>query len=206
MSQASNNSEHYSSSNSDSEMTGYEWVTCYLGLGSNLVNELGSPVEHLQQALDGLQEHEGIKDIRVSSFYASVPMGPQDQPDFVNAVVGFETTLTPLALLALCQQLELQAKRARLRHWGERSLDVDILLYGQQQIAEPQLTVPHAGLTERNFVLLPLRELAPEIFIGGKPINAYPPSEDWSGLKLLIDNTLAEGLNHSCAKTLVRED
>lgn len=184
-----NSSEIYSLSDSDSEMTDGEWVTCYLGLGSNLANELGLPVEHLQYALAGLRQHGDIKDIRVSSFYASAPMGPQDQPDFVNAVVGFETTLTPFELLAFCQQLEQQSKRARLRHWGERSLDVDILLYGEQKIAEPTLTVPHAGLAERNFVLIPLRELAPELSIAGKPITAYPQSDDWVGLKLLTDNT-----------------
>jgi 2-amino-4-hydroxy-6-hydroxymethyldihydropteridine diphosphokinase len=206
MSQPLNSSELYSRSDSDSEMTRNKWVTCYLGLGSNLVNELGSPVEHLQQALEGLREHEGIKAIRVSSFYASAPMGPQDQPDFINAVVGFETILMPFELLTLCQQLEQHAQRARLRHWGERSLDVDILLYGQQQIAEPQLTVPHAGLTERNFVLLPLRELASEIFIAGKPISAYPWSEDWTGLKLLIDNTTTECPKPSYVNTFVRQD
>lgn len=165
-----------------------EWLTCYLGLGSNLANELGSPVEHIQHALDDLRQHDNIKDLHVSSFYASAPMGPQDQPDFVNAVVGFDTNLAPLVLLALCQQLEQQAQRARLRHWGERSLDVDILLYGAEAIAEPKLTVPHAGLTERNFVLLPLRELAPEILIAGKPISAYPQSSDWAGLKLMTDD------------------
>ncbi|WP_201615536.1 2-amino-4-hydroxy-6-hydroxymethyldihydropteridine diphosphokinase [Psychrobacter urativorans] len=164
------------------------WVTCYLGLGSNLANELGSPVEHLQQAFASLRQHEKVRNLRVSSFYASAPMGPQDQPDFVNAVVGFETTLAALDLLALCQQLEESAKRARLRHWGERSLDVDILLYGQVQIIEPQLTVPHAGLTERNFVLIPLRELAPDIMIAQQPISRYPQSNNWEGLKL-IDNS-----------------
>jgi len=161
------------------------WVTCYVGLGSNLANELGSPAEYLEQALAAMGEHEQIRDICVSSLYASAPMGPQDQPDFVNAVAGFETTLMPFELLAFCQQLEEQAKRARIRRWGERSLDVDILLYGEAQIAEPQLTIPHAGLLERNFVLIPLRELAPELMIASKPINDYPPSNDWTGLKLL---------------------
>ena len=161
------------------------WVRCYLGLGSNLANELGLPADHLQQAATSLDEHDDIRDVQISSFYASKPMGPQDQPDFVNAVVGFETKLQPLELLALCQQLEQQAKRARLRHWGERSLDADILLYGQAQIIESQLIVPHAGLTERNFVLIPLRELAPEVMISGQPITHYKQSEDWTGLKLL---------------------
>lgn len=161
------------------------WVTCYVGLGSNLANDLGSPVEHLQQALAGIRDCEDIRDVSVSSFYASPPMGPQDQPDFVNAVAGFETRLTAFELLAFCQQLEQLAKRARLRRWGERSLDVDILLYGDLQMAEPQLTIPHAGLSERNFVLIPLRELAPELTIAGIPIQDYPQSADWTGLTQL---------------------
>ena len=164
------------------------WVTCYLGLGSNLANELGTPVEHLQQAINSLRQHNAIRKVQVSSLYASAPMGPQDQPDFVNCVVGFATNLPPLALLTLCQQLEQEARRARLRHWGERSLDVDILLYGQMQINEPQLIVPHAGLSRRNFVLLPLRELAPEVVIAGMPIDAYALSADWTNLKRIEDN------------------
>lgn len=163
-----------------------DWTTCYLGLGSNLANELGSPIEHLRQALDSLENHKDIRQLQVSSYYASAPMGPQDQPDFVNAVVGLKTRLAPFKLLAFCQQLETQAQRERLRRWGERSLDVDILLYGQQYINEPTLTVPHAGLHERNFVLVPLRELAPNIMINAQPISNYNPSEDWTGLKLLV--------------------
>ncbi|MEN2751851.1 2-amino-4-hydroxy-6-hydroxymethyldihydropteridine diphosphokinase [Psychrobacter sp. FBL11] len=162
-----------------------KWVAAYVGLGSNLANELGSPIEHLQHALALMRAHQQIHDVRVSSFYVSAPMGPQDQPDFVNAVAGFETMLTPFELLAFCQQLEEQAKRARIRRWGERSLDVDILLYGEAQIAEPQLTIPHAGLLERNFVLIPLRELAPELVVASKSIDAYPQSKDWTDLKLL---------------------
>lgn len=163
----------------------HHWVICYLGLGSNLANALGSPIEHLQQALASLEQHKAIRQLQVSSYYASAPMGPQDQPDFINAVVELKTTLSPLELLALCQQLETQAQRERVRRWGERSLDVDILLYGQQQINEPTLIVPHAGLHERNFMLVPLRELAPELIIKNQPISAYPLSADWSGLTLI---------------------
>ena len=161
------------------------WVTCFVGLGSNLANELGSPVHHLQQALDSMKKDEDIREVRVSSFYASAPMGPQDQPDFINAVAGFETTMTPFELLSFCQQLETMAKRARLRRWGERSLDVDILLYGELHLTEPQLTIPHAGLRERNFVLIPLRELAPDLIISETSIVDYPHSHDWTGLRLL---------------------
>lgn len=161
------------------------WITCYVGLGSNLTNELGSPIEHLQQAITSMQMHQDIRNVRVSSYYASAPMGPQDQPDFVNAVAGFETRLPAFELLAFCQQLEAEAKRTRLRHWGERSLDVDILLYGDAKIVEPQLTIPHVGLTERNFVLIPLQELDPNLVITGTSIGDYPQSSDWTGLKLL---------------------
>ena len=164
------------------------WFISYVGLGSNLTNELGSPAEHLQQAVKSLRQHAQIRNVEVSSLYASDPMGPQDQPDFVNAVAGFETTLPPFELLSFCQQLEQMAKRARLRHWGERSLDVDILLYGELQITEPQLTIPHAGLCERNFVLVPLRELAPNLMIMDKPIADHPQSYDWTGLKLLSND------------------
>ena len=179
---------HFDASGNNESYAAATWVTCYVGLGSNLTNELGSPVEHLQQAVAAMQKHEQIRAVRVSSFYASAPMGPQDQPDFINAVAGFETTLTAFELLAFGQMLEQQAKRARLRRWGERSLDVDILLYGDAQIAAPQLTIPHAGLPERNFVLIPLRELAPELIIAGKSIKHYPLSNDWTGLKLLSDD------------------
>lgn len=161
------------------------WVTCYIGLGSNLANDLGSPVQHLQQALVSMQDHEKIREVNVSSFYASAPMGPQDQPDFVNAVAGFQTTLAPFELLTFCQQLEQQAKRARLRRWGERSLDVDVLLYGDLQMIDPQLTIPHIGLPERNFVLIPLREIAPNLNISGLSIQDYPQSADWAGLTRL---------------------
>lgn len=169
----------------DTDMNTPDWVTCYVGLGSNLTNELGTPTMHIEQALQSLRAHERVSDVCMSSLYASAPMGPQDQPDFINAVAGFKTSLTPLELLDVCQQLEQNARRARLRHWGERSLDVDILLYGQQKIAEPRLTVPHAGLSERNFVLIPLQELAPALEIQGRSIQDYTQSQDWSGLERL---------------------
>ena len=176
-------------SNSNNNAT-YPWVTCYVGLGSNLKNELDSPINHLNRAFERIQANDSTRQVRMSSLYASAPMGPQDQPDFVNAVVSLETTFSAHHLLILCQHLEQQAKRERVRRWGERSLDVDILLYGQEQISEPQLTIPHAGLHERNFVLIPLRELAPELIIAGKPIADYPHSSDWTGLKLLSNDEL----------------
>ena len=160
-------------------------VCCYLGLGGNLTNELGTPEQHIRQAVASLSEHAQINQVRLSSLYASKPMGPQDQPDFINAVVEIETTLAPLDLLDLCQQLEQNAQRIRRRRWGERSLDVDVLLYGNEQIVLPTLTVPHVGMRERNFVLIPLLELNPDLIIQDMPINELPASQDWSGLKRL---------------------
>lgn len=172
----------------DNSTNDSHWVTCYVGLGSNLANDLGSPVEHLQQALINMQDHEKIRNVSMSSFYASAPMGPQDQSDFINAVAGFETVMTPFELLTFCQQLEEMAKRARLRRWGERSLDVDVLLYGDLQMTDSQLTIPHAGLPDRNFVLIPLKELAPDLKISGIPIQDYPQSADWTGLTRLSNS------------------
>ena len=171
-----------------------DWVRCYLGLGSNLTTELGSPIQHIQHALLVLGQYGQVRNIQASSLYASSPMGPQDQPDFINAVVELETTLRPLELLDVCQQLETGARRMRMRHWGERSLDVDILLYGQAQINESRLIVPHVGIAERNFVLVPLRELAPDLMIASQPIASYPLSADWTELKQLDSSSF---MNHS---------
>lgn len=177
-SQPQNQSQPHANTDSD-------WQLCYLGLGSNLANELGTPTEHIKQAVTQLQMHAQIKNVRLSSLYASKPMGPQDQPDFINAVVELQTTLEPLALLAVCQQLEQNAQRQRLRHWGERSLDVDILLYANQTIQLPTLTVPHAGIKERNFVLVPLAELNPHALIAGIAVTKLPLTHELSGLKKL---------------------
>lgn len=155
---------------------------CYLGLGGNLTNELGTPSQHIHKAIHSLQAHPDVAVVKVSSLYVSKPMGPQDQPDFINVVVEIDTTLTAADLLTLCQQLEQQAQRVRLRRWGERSLDVDVLLYAEDQIDTETLTVPHPGLTQRNFVLIPLAELNPTLKINGTVITDFPMCQDWTGL------------------------
>lgn len=132
-------------------------VKVYVALGSNLEN----PVAQLVQAVKNLQRF--AKNLRVSSFYASKPLGPQDQPDYVNAVVEFETDFTPLALLDLLQKIENEQGRVRLRRWGERTLDLDILLYGDEIIQTERLTVPHYDMENREFVIVPLFELAPDL-------------------------------------------
>lgn len=133
--------------------------TVYIALGANL----GDPVATLQSLLEQLHQDQQLTAIRCSSFFRSKPMGPQDQPDYVNAVLSAQTDLAPLALLDYLQQLENSFGRVRNRRWGARTLDLDILLYGNQLLKHERLTVPHPGLAERDFVLLPLAEIAPDL-------------------------------------------
>ena len=134
------------------------WINCYIGLGSNLDN----PLQQVTDAIQHLSQHPHLRTIKASTLYSSKPVGPQDQPDFINAVAQLQTQLGPHDLLDVLQSIEQAHHRKRLRHWGERSLDLDLLLYGQSQIHTPRLTVPHALMLERSFVLYPLAELCPE--------------------------------------------
>lgn len=139
-------------------------IDAYIGIGSNL----GDPIDHV---LYGIRELGHIADtdcVAHSSLYASPPMGPPQQPDYVNAVAWLETRLAPLDLLDALHTIELAHGRVRGEHWGARTLDLDILLYGDRRINCERLVVPHSGLHERAFVLYPLLELAGEIEIPGR--------------------------------------
>lgn len=160
-------------------------ITCYIGLGGNIANELGTPAVHLANAIQAFRTSPDFTHVEVSSLYRSKAFGVTDQPDFVNAVLKADTDLAPLRLLAFCQSLEQAAKRERLRHWGERSLDVDILLYGDHAINDARLTVPHAGLFERSFVLIPLLELDDSLVVKGQRLASLPEAQNWQGLALL---------------------
>ncbi len=134
----------------------------YLGLGANL----NAPRDQLNNAVAALQGLPDSEFVAVSHHYASKPMGPQDQPDYVNAVAAIRTSLSPEQLLDLTQQIELEHGRVRKQErWGPRTLDIDILLFGEQLINTERLTVPHYGLTEREFVVYPLLEIAPELIL-----------------------------------------
>lgn len=136
----------------------------FIGLGSNLDN----PRAQLTQAIEALQQLPESVNPRVSSMYRSRPMGPQDQPDYVNAVMQLDTRLSPLELLDQLQSIEQQQGRVRGEvRWGPRTLDLDLLLYDQQVIDLPRLKIPHPGLHERSFVLYPLFEIAPALEIPG---------------------------------------
>lgn len=129
-----------------------------IALGGNLAQ----PLATLKQASERLQREPTLTEVQVSSFYSSSPMGPTDQPDYVNAVAIAETILEPLALLDLLQAIEQEFGRQRIRRWGERSLDLDLILYGQTQLQHERLTIPHIGLPERDFVVIPLLEIWPD--------------------------------------------
>ncbi len=140
-------------------------VCAYIGLGSNLAD----PENQLRRALGALDKIPHSRLIAASALYRSDPVGPQDQPNYINAVAGMETGLSPWALLAALQAIERAHGRVRGPvRWGPRTLDLDLLLFGKQRLDTPVLTVPHPFLHQRAFVLYPLAEIAPDLEIPGQ--------------------------------------
>jgi len=141
-----------------------QWIPAYVGLGSNL----HGPARQIEVAFRLLAKIPATRVVKRSSLYRSVPFGGVEQPDFVNAAVSLLTQLTAPELLLELQRIETERGRDRGEvRWGPRVLDLDLLVYSNRTIDEPGLSVPHPGIGERNFVLLPLREIAPDIDIPG---------------------------------------
>lgn len=139
-------------------------VQACIGIGSNLNN----PRQQVMAAIERLDKLPGCQVLRRSSLYRSAPFGPVKQDDFINAVVVLETTVPADSLLVRLKEMErTQGRVARAERWGPRVIDLDILLYGSEPIDLPGLTIPHPGIASRNFVLLPLREIAPDLVIPG---------------------------------------
>jgi len=157
----------------------------FIGLGSNLDN----PESRLRRAIQALESLPGSSVLAVSSLYRSSPMGPQDQPDYVNAVVQLATGLSPEALLDQLQRVEQAHGRTREQHWGPRTLDLDILLYADEVITTERLQIPHPGLAQRNFVLYPLAEIDEYIVVPGlgsvQALLEQCPQEDLERLQEL---------------------
>jgi 2-amino-4-hydroxy-6-hydroxymethyldihydropteridine diphosphokinase len=130
-------------------------VTAFLGLGSNI----GDRLANLQKAVRHLQRAEGVRVVRSSRIYETDPVGGPDQPDFLNCVLEVETDLEPHDLMAACQEVEDTLGRQRGVRWGPRVIDVDILTFGDRDVLEPDLEIPHPRMHERGFVLAPLLEL-----------------------------------------------
>ncbi|MHB8172471.1 MAG: 2-amino-4-hydroxy-6-hydroxymethyldihydropteridine diphosphokinase [Thermincolia bacterium] len=142
-------------------------IKVYLGMGSNL----GDPVAYLKQGLAELQKQTRIKVLATACVYKTEPIGYQEQDWFANTVIEVETSLTPQELLQVLQVIENHLGRERTIRWGPRTLDLDILLYGEEVINNPDLEIPHPRIAERAFVVAPLAELAPELTLGGKNIK-----------------------------------
>ncbi len=153
-------------------------VDAFVGLGSNLAD----PAAQLALAVTRLAALPDTTLVAQSPFYASRPVGPQDQPDFVNGAVWLTTSLPPHDLLNQLQAIEQAHGRERLRHWGPRTLDLDLLLYGNQTLADERLTLPHRELANRDFVLQPLLDLNPDLTLpdgrGLRQLRAQCPSNN----------------------------
>ena len=158
---------------------------CFIALGSNQAD----PVAQVTRAFDELQRLPQSRLLGRSSLYRSAPLGPQDQPPFINAVALLDTLLTPDALLDALQEIEQRAGRVRkAERWGPRILDLDLLLYANRIIDTPRLQVPHYHMHARSFVLYPLAELAPDLTM-----------PDGTPLSKLLDACPAAGLQRLCA-------
>lgn len=142
----------------------------WLAVGSNLA----SPLKQVNAALTALSQIPDTRVLAVSGFYRTPPLGPQDQPDYLNAAVALETALEPEALLDHTQRIELQQGRERkVERWGARTLDLDVMLFGDRVINTPRLTVPHYDMKNRGFMLWPLFEIAPSLmFPDGETLHA----------------------------------
>jgi 2-amino-4-hydroxy-6-hydroxymethyldihydropteridine diphosphokinase len=145
-------------------------TTAYVGIGANL----DSPAERVRSAFASLASLPQTRLVKRSPLYRTQPQGYRDQPDFVNAVAQVDTALAPTALLAALQRIETDAGRERPFPNAPRTLDLDLLLYGDERIDEPGLVVPHPRMHERAFVLLPLLEIAPQAEIPG-----LGPAREW---------------------------
>lgn len=157
-------------------------VTAYIGLGANL----GDPIATLHSAITELRQIPGSRLLATSSLYRSAPLGPPGQPDYINAAACIETDLAPHALLSELQAIENQHGRIREVRWGARTLDLDLLLFGNDEIQTTSLIVPHLELKNRNFVVIPLLELTPGLHLpDGKPLAALPVASNRAGLDKL---------------------
>jgi 2-amino-4-hydroxy-6-hydroxymethyldihydropteridine diphosphokinase len=171
-----------------------------LGLGANIAGTWGPPVATLQRAVGELQR-AGIEIVRESRTYSAVPLGPERQPPYLNAVILAKTRLSPAMLLRLVKRIEQQAGRRLTRRWGPRSLDIDILDYGGRRFGgnaprteRGRLVLPHPELHRRAFVLVPLLEIAPQwlhpvLGVAGRRLLARLPANDRRQVRQALDLT-----------------
>lgn len=160
-------------------------VTAYIGLGGNL----GDVFANMKSALRALDLSNQISVKSISNVYKTPPWGMEDQDWFLNACVSVETSLTPQELLKACLEAELELKRVRNVRWGPRTIDLDVLIFGEEHIVEENLQVPHPRIHERAFVLKPMADIAPDLPLQGKTIAEWLKNIDTSEIQK-IDRTL----------------
>lgn len=158
-------------------------ATVAFSLGSNM----GDRRYHLDQGIDHLIVNCGLVGVRVSSFYETDPVGYTEQEPFMNCVVAGRTAMEPMELLDTIHRIEADMKRVRDLHWGPRTLDIDILLYDDRVLDDPELTVPHPRMTERAFVLIPLLEIWPDAAVQGRLLSEYLPELSGQGVRKLSE-------------------
>ncbi|VAW50188.1 2-amino-4-hydroxy-6-hydroxymethyldihydropteridinepyrophosphokinase [hydrothermal vent metagenome] len=169
----------------------------YIGLGSNIKQ----PKLQIKNAMEALQKLPDTTVVADSGYFESKPMGPKDQPDYVNAVVKIETIINAIDLLEQCQLIETQQGRVKLHRWGERTIDLDILLYANEKIQTDMLTVPHPGISQRDFVYMPLLKINPDIEIPGIGLlSNFVGTEKSEIEKSAVDKSLIkkDSTNYSC--------
>ncbi len=159
-------------------------MRCYLGLGSNL----NDPAAQLRCALSTFSASADVTLVATSRWYQNPAVGPGEQPDYLNGVIAIDTDLSPEQLLSVCQAVETAQGRVRDVRWGARTLDVDLLLYGNKVVNLPHLQIPHPRLRERNFVLYPLADLAPGLVLpDGTCLSALLAQYSAEGLTVVED-------------------
>lgn len=163
-----------------------EWTVAALGLGGNI----GDPQAAMAQALRLIDEDADCRVTAVSKLYRTPPWGKTDQADFYNCCALVETRLDPVALLERCLAIELGMKRVRVERWGPRTIDIDVLIYGDVELRSKSLEVPHPRMTERAFVIVPLADIAADMMIKGRAVSQWLFSLDTTGITEANKNPL----------------
>lgn len=158
--------------------------TATLGLGGNI----GDPVKAMAIALQALDGRADCNVTAVSRLYRTPPWGKTDQSYFFNSCAAIETMLAPEALLDLCLDIEREMKRERIERWGPRTLDIDLLTYGNVSQDAPRLELPHPRMVDRGFVLMPLADIAPEMMVKGKAVIDWLDTADIAGIEIADEN------------------
>lgn len=155
-----------------------------LGLGGNI----GDPVRAMAEALTALDGREDCAVLAVSRLYRTPPWGKTDQAWFFNACALVQTSLAPQALLDTCLDIERQMKRQRIERWGPRTIDLDVLTFGDLRLQTERLELPHPRMTGRGFVMMPLADIAAEMIVDGRPVSEWLAEADIGGIEIADDS------------------